>query len=164
MPDNSGTHLEYVTLVAFPPPMIRPKYLIRSVKRTCLSCCIRCCWQYLSILCASYRELLLVVHVLPKRWQKRSSIGQLTSVVVTFYSWWSRRRIICDDSHDKGELFTVVFVILVLNNLKTNSYVKAIILRSNPVTINISSVPARTQQNVMWQYFPNLIFVYQLWN
>jgi hypothetical protein len=27
-------------------------------------------------------ELLLVVHALPKRWQKRSSTGQLTSVVL----------------------------------------------------------------------------------
>jgi len=57
MPDKSGTHLEYVMLIAFPPTMIRPKRLYVVLFVRCLSCCIRC-WQYLSILGASYRGVV----------------------------------------------------------------------------------------------------------
>jgi uncharacterized membrane protein YqjE len=80
MPDNSGTHLECVMLIALPPTMIRPKCLCVALNVHCLVASdVDNTYRF----CARVTvELLLVVHVLPKRWQKRSSLGQLTSVVV----------------------------------------------------------------------------------
>ena len=82
MLDNSGTYLEYVMLIAFPLQQWLDERA-SMLHYTYIACLVPTDVDNTYRFCVRVTvELLLVVHVLSERWQKRSIIGQLTSVVL----------------------------------------------------------------------------------